>query len=183
MTAPRSYRNVVLCGFMGTGKSSVGRLVADQLHFAFLDTDGVIEARAGKGIPKIFAEDGEPVFRDMEEKLVKELAQRDRTVISTGGGLVVNPGSMASLKLHALVVCLWASPEQIFARVKNQGHRPLLEDPEPLEKIRRLLAERTPAYKQADVLLNTGIRSPREVAQQVVHQFRVARTAPTAHSS
>jgi shikimate kinase len=182
MTAPRSIRNIVLCGFMGTGKSSVGRLVAEQLRFTFLDTDHVIEARAGKPITQIFAEEGEAAFRTMENKVVKELAERERTVISTGGGLVVNPENMASLKHHALVVCLWAAPEQIYARVKNQNHRPLLDDPQPIEKIRALLEERKPAYKQADVLLNTGIRSPREVAQQVLHQFRLARTPPAAHA-
>jgi shikimate kinase len=182
MTAPRSIRNIVLCGFMGTGKSSVGRLVAEQLRFTFLDTDHVIEARAGKPIAKIFAEDGEAAFRAMENQVVKEVAQRDHTVISTGGGLVVNPENMASLKQHALVVCLWASPDEIYARVKNQNHRPLLDDPQPIEKIRTLLAERAPFYKQANVLLNTGIRSPREVAQQVLHQFRLARTPPAAHA-
>ena len=181
MTAPRSIRNIALCGFMGTGKSSVGRLVAEQLRFAFLDTDTVIEARAGKTIAQIFAEQGEAAFRELEEKIVKELELRDRTVISTGGGLVVNPDNMASLKQHAFVVCLWARAETIYERVKNQNHRPLLQEAKPLEKIRELLTERTPFYKQANVLLNTEIRSPREVAQQVLHQFRLARTAPRAH--
>jgi shikimate kinase len=181
MTAPRNIRNIALCGFMGTGKSSVGRLVAEQLHFAFLDTDTVVEARAGKKVSQIFMEDGETTFRNLERKVVKELAMRDRTVIATGGGLVVDPQNMADLKQHALVVCLWALPEAIYARVKNQNHRPLLQDPEPLEKIRSLLQERTPFYKQADVLLNTEIRSPREVAQQVLHQFRIARTGPATH--
>ena len=167
---------------MGTGKSSVGRLAAEQLRFAFLDTDHVIEARAGQAIAEIFAEQGEAAFREMESKVVKELATREHTVISTGGGLVVNPENLASLKQHALVVCLWASPEGIYARVKNQNHRPLLDSPDPLEKIRALLTERKPAYKQADVLLNTEIRSLREVAQQVIHLFRVARLAPVAHS-
>jgi shikimate kinase len=181
MTAPRNIRNIALCGFMGTGKSSVGRLVAEQLHFAYLDTDTVIEARAGKSIAKIFAEDGEAVFRQLEQKIVKELGARDHTVISTGGGLVVDPENMASLKHHAFVVCLWARPEAIYERVKNQNQRPLLQDAEPLERIKALLAERAPFYKQADALLNTEIRSPREVAQQVLHQFRVARSAPVAH--
>jgi shikimate kinase len=181
MTATHSIRNLALCGFMGTGKSAVGRLVAEQLHFAFLDTDTVIEARAGKSISQIFEEQGETAFREIEQRIVKELSQRDRTVISTGGGLVVNPANLTSLKEHALVVCLWASPETIWLRVKNQNHRPLLEEADPLEKIRRLLAERAPFYKQANVLVNTELRSPREVAQQVLHQFRIARTAPLAH--
>lgn len=166
---------------MGTGKSSVGRIVAEQLRFAFLDTDTVIEARAGKTIAEIFAEQGESAFRELERKIVKEVALRDHSVIATGGGLVVNPENLASLKRHALVVCLWASPATIWSRVKNQTHRPLLQMGEPLETIHQLLEERAPFYKQADVLLSTELRSPREVAQQVLHQFRVARTASVAH--
>ena len=181
MTAPRHSRNIALCGFMGTGKSSVGRLVAETLNFAFLDTDTVIEARAGKTISQIFDERGEARFRELEKRIVKELALRNRTVIATGGGLVTDPENMTSLQQHAYVVCLWASPETIWSRVKNQSHRPLLNEPDPLEKIKRLLAERAPFYKKANVLLNTELRSPREVAQQVLHQFRVARTAPVAH--
>lgn len=174
MTEPRDIRNIVLCGFMGTGKSSAGRLVAQQLHFDFLDTDAVIEARAGKPITAIFNEDGEAAFRQLESKLVQELKLRKRTVISTGGGLVLNPANMESLKEHALVVCLWARPETIWARVRAQDHRPLLRDPDPLQKIRTMLAQRQPAYKQANVLLNTELRSTRDVAQQIIHQFRIA---------
>ncbi len=105
--------------------------------------------------------------------MVAELAGRVKTLISTGGGLPVNPANLASLKTHALVVCLWASPDKIWERVRNQAHRPLLHDPDPQKKIRELLASREQFYKQADVLLNTDIRSVREVAQQVVHQFRL----------
>lgn len=181
MSAASTIRNIALCGFMGTGKSSVGRLVAQQLRFAFLDTDAVIEARAGKSITDIFAQDGEPAFRALESKVVHELTSRNRTVISTGGGLVVNSENLASLKQHALVICLWATPETIWGRVKNQSHRPLLADPQPLEKIRSLLSQRAPFYKQADVLLNTELRSTRDVAQQVIHQFRIARSAAPAH--
>src|SRR5208282_55662 len=104
---------------------------------------------------------------------VGELASRTKTVIATGGGLPAKPANLASLKRHALVVCLWASPEKIWERVKNQSHRPLLHDPDPQKKIRELLAAREPFYKRADVLLNTDLRSVREVAQQVVHQFRL----------
>src|SRR5690349_20157126 len=99
---------------MGTGKSSVGRLAADQLHFGYLDTDEAIVARVGKPITDIFAREGETAFRDLERRLVAELALRTRTVISTGGGLPVDPANMASLKTHALVICLWASPEKIW---------------------------------------------------------------------
>ncbi len=174
MVAARNLVNIALIGFMGAGKSSVGRLVADHLHFTYLDTDDVIVARAGKPITDIFAQEGEAIFREKERHLVEELALRTDTVISTGGGLPVNPANMASLKTHALVVCLWASPETILERVKGQTHRPLLNNPDPLAKIRSLLATREPFYRQADVLVNTEMRSVKDVAQQVIHQFQMA---------
>lgn len=169
----RQIQNIALIGFMGTGKSSVGQLVAAQLHFTFLDTDHVIEARAGKSISDIFTQQGEPAFRELEKRIVAELATRKRTIISTGGGLPANPDNLASLKSHSLVVCLWASPEKIWERVRTQTHRPLLNEPDPLTKIRKLLEERGPYYRQADVLLNTELRSLKDVAQQVIHQFHM----------
>lgn len=169
----RHFVNIALIGFMGTGKTSVGRLVADQLHYEYVDTDEVIQTNTGRSVTDIFAKDGEPAFRALEEKVVADLATRHKTVISTGGGLPVNPKNLASLKTHALVICLWSSPEKIWERVRHQSHRPLLHNDNPQAKIRELLAAREPFYKQADVLLNTELRSVREVAQQVVHQFRL----------
>jgi shikimate kinase len=171
----RQIHNLALIGFMGTGKSTVGRLVADALHFTFLDTDDVIVGRAGKSIAEIFEQNGEPAFRELERGLVEELRSRQRTVMSTGGGLPANEGNLASLKSHALIVCLWASPEKIWARVRNQTHRPLLRETDPLAKIRKLLADRERYYRQADVLVNTDLRSIREVSMQVVHQFHMQR--------
>jgi shikimate kinase len=176
MSNPRRISNLALIGFMGAGKSSVGRLAADHLHFSLLDTDEVIQARAGKSISDIFAQEGEPAFREYERLVVAELEARTQTVISTGGGLPVNPANLASLKTHALVICLWASPENIWERVRGQTHRPLLNGLEPLAKIRELLAIRGPFYRQADVLVNTEMRSVKEVAQQVVHQFHLAQS-------
>ena len=175
MSTVHPLHNLVLIGFMGTGKSSVGQAVAGQLHFSFLDTDQVIEQRVGKSVGEIFAGDGEPAFRDWERRIVVELAARTKTVIATGGGLPADDANLASLKTHALVVCLWASPEKIWERVRGQSHRPLLNDPDPLAKIRRLLEVREPYYRQADVLVNTEMRSVRDVAQQVTHHFLAAR--------
>ena len=172
--APRQIQNIALIGFMGSGKSSVGRMVADTLHFTFLDTDDVITARAGKSINEIFQQHGEEAFRELEGRMVEELARRTRTVISTGGGLPVNPANLASLKTHALLVWLWASPEKIWERVRSQTHRPLLQGEDPLQKIRELLEARAPFYRQADIQVNTEMRSLREVALQVVHQFHTA---------
>jgi len=168
----RKFDNIALIGFMGTGKSTVGQLAAGMLGFSFIDTDAMIEQSAGKRIPDIFATDGEARFREYERDVVAKLREMHHTVISTGGGMVTNPANLADLKEHALVVCLWCSAETILKRVGHQTHRPLLRVENPLEKIRALLAERAPAYRQADVLLSSEFRKPKEVATHVVHQFR-----------
>ena len=158
---------------MGTGKSSVGRFCAAQLRFEFVDTDDLIERRAGNSITQIFAERGENAFREIERQLVAEMGGWRRRVIATGGGLGAEEANLTSLKQHALVVCLWAGPEKIWERVRHHSHRPLLNGPDPLARIRALLAEREPFYRQADVLVNTELRSLKEVAHQIVTQFRM----------
>ena len=135
MVIARNLVNIALIGFIGAGKSSVGRLVADHLHYTCLDTDDVIVARAGKPITDIFAQEVKLLSAKRSEVLSKN-SHCETTLISTGGGLPVSTANMASLKTHALVICLWASPETILDRVKGQTHRPLLNDPEPLAKIR-----------------------------------------------
>ena len=155
MTDGRRFANIALVGFMGTGKSTVGQIVASMLKFRFLDTDEMIEGMACKRISEIFAIQGEARFREYERQVVEHLKGVSRTVISTGGGLIATPQNLASLKEHALVVCLWCSPETIFRRVGHQSHRPLLQVDNPLERIRELLNERAPFYRQADVLLNS----------------------------
>jgi len=172
----RQIRNLALIGFMGTGKSCVGRLVASRLRFDFLDTDAIIEARAKKSINEIFEQDGENAFREIEQRVVAELVHRRRTVIATGGGLGANEANLASLKQHALVVCLWASPAAIWRRVSHQTHRPLLMGPDPQARIAALLARREPVYRRADVLVNTETRSVRQVAHHVLHEFHAAST-------
>jgi shikimate kinase len=173
MSGTRLMHNIALIGFMGTGKSTVGRMIAEQLHFDFLDTDELVEARAGKSVAAIFTDEGEAAFRRHEQEIVAELATRRKTIIATGGGLGANEAHLASLKQHALVVCLWASPETIWEHVRHQTHRPLLREADPLAKIRQLLAAREPVYKQADVLLSTEVRSLKEVAQCVLLQFHL----------
>jgi shikimate kinase len=170
----RSIKNLALVGFMGTGKSSVGRLAAESLQFEFVDTDELIEAQCGVSIEEIFRNQGEKAFRQLEQQVVLALARREKTVIAAGGGLVIDPDNLASLKTHALVVCLWASPEIIRERVRQQTHRPLLKTEEPLAKIRELFAARDPLYRKADVLIQTNHRSPKDVAQQVLLQFELA---------
>lgn len=158
---------------MGAGKTAVGRLVAEHLRFKFVDTDELIETRTGRTIPQIFAQDGEPHFRALEREVVQQLGETQKLVISTGGGLPTYQANLDCLKQHALVVCLWASADKIYERVRNQTHRPLLQTADPFAKIQELLATRAPFYRQADVLLNTDNRSVRQVVQQVVQQFQM----------
>jgi len=177
MRSNRAIKNLALIGFMGVGKTSVGRLVAMHLGFEFLDTDDWIEEQAGKSISRIFADQGEPVFREWERLAVAELAGRQGLVIATGGGLPTRTELLETLKGHALVICLWASPEMIWERVRHQSHRPLLQTEDPEPRVRELLAGREAFYRQADVLVNTEMRSAKEVAHQVIHHFHSARGA------
>ncbi len=180
MSADRQFRNVALVGFMGTGKSTVGHVLADLLGYELVDTDKVIEARAGKRVTEIFAAEGEGGFRQRERDLVAELATASGKVISTGGGMIVDPANLASLRGHSLVVCLWASPEVIFERVRHQAHRPLLQTEDPLGRIRDLLRQRAPFYRQADVLVGVDFRAPVETARFVAASFRRQRAGQMA---
>jgi shikimate kinase len=162
---------------MGAGKSSIGQLLAHQLHLRYVDTDHWIEHQIGKPIARIFAEEGEPYFRTCETELVKELATQQGLIVATGGGLGADPQHLQSLKTHCLVVWLWASAEVLWERVRHQTHRPLLQTPDPLGRIRELLAQREPVYRLADLLVNTEMRSSREIVHQIVHEYDAARRA------
>lgn len=172
MIEQADIRNIALVGFMGTGKSTVGRQAARGLGFDFVDTDTLIEEEAGMAVGEIFHQAGEATFRKMERRVVDALGQREKLIIATGGGLIVDVANRDSLKTHAMIICLWASPEAIWKRTRHQKHRPLLNDPDPQARIAELLAEREPHYRQADIIINTELRPIREVTQQVVHQFR-----------
>lgn len=163
---------------MGTGKTTIGHLLAELLGFELIDTDRVIEKRTQRRIQDIFAQDGEPAFRKMENDLVKELETASRTVISTGGGLIVNPENLKSLRRHALIACLWATPETIYERVKTQTHRPLLHAPDPLGTIRELLARRTSFYKEADLLVGVDFRAPQETTRNIAAAYARVNAQP-----
>lgn len=160
---------------MGVGKSTVGRQIAEELGFTFIDTDEEIEKRTGRTIQEIFTTAGEARFRELERQLVEEMATWSDRVIATGGGLVVQPGNLEKLKQHALVACLWAGPHTIHQRTQHQTHRPLLQTEDPEARIREMLSVREPFYKQADLLVSTDLRPVREIVGNIVHQFRDAR--------
>jgi len=167
----RSIQNLALVGFMGCGKSTVGRAVAAELGFEFVDTDALVEEIAGASVSEIFAHAGEEAFRELEREAIAGLETRNGQVIATGGGALTVTENLASLKRHALVICLWAGAEALHERTQHQTHRPLLQGEDPLGAIRTMLAEREPVYKQADVIVNTELRPQRKVIAQVRHQF------------
>lgn len=164
-------RNIVLTGFMGTGKSSTGRLLAARLGYRWVDTDDLIESRHG-GISQIFADHGEEYFRDLERDLAVELAQHRGLVISTGGRLLLDPRSAAMLGLGSRIFCLAATPEEIGRRVESSGEpvRPLLEGDDPLERIGELLAERSEAYSRFEQVPTDG-RTVEEVVEDIVSRL------------
>ncbi len=174
--ARETPQNVVLVGFMGSGKSTVGRLLARQLGFRFVDTDSVIERRAGKPIKAIFADpdEGEGRFRELEERAIAEAARRERQVISTGGGAVTHPGNIGRLRGAGFVVWLDASPATVMERVGESRDRPLLQTPDPEATVRGLLDERRPLYQSAaDLRVGTGELAPRDIAYGIAESVRL----------
>ena len=159
-------RNVVLTGFMGTGKTTVGRILADRLGCGFVDTDELIESRSGP-IPEIFDREGEPGFREMERSVARELAGRTGLVISTGGRMMLDPECAACLEPAADVFCLVASPETIIERIGDTARRPLLDVPDAPRRVRELLAKRAENYGRFRAVDTEG-RSAAEVADAVM---------------
>jgi shikimate kinase len=163
-----SPRNIILTGFMGTGKSSVARKLAQRLGWSILDTDQMIEQRAGCTIAKLFRRDGEAAFRDLESAVATELQSMEQCVIATGGGMALSPENREALARAGMVILLTATPETIYERVRRTAHRPLLAREDPLDAIKRLLAERAPAYQTIDLQIATDNRSVREIADEIL---------------
>lgn len=147
--------NIVLTGFMGTGKTLVGRLLAEKTGFEFMDTDALIESKTGMNISKIFENFGEEYFRKLETDVIKEVARLDRKVISTGGGVVLKKENMDALRSNGRIINLKARPETIYSRLKDKTDRPLLKKENVLDEIRRLMDLRKPYYENCDFAIDT----------------------------
>jgi shikimate kinase len=158
---------------MGTGKSEVGELLAKRLQREFFDTDVLIERAAGQSIARIFAEKGEPHFRELEKRMISQVCQEQRVVIATGGGAIVNMDNAFCLKESGTVICLTASPEIIVQRVQGNNDRPLLQGAGPLTKIRSLLTDRAEAYARADIMIDTSVLTPEEVVDAILIKLNV----------
>ncbi|PKM81277.1 MAG: shikimate kinase [Firmicutes bacterium HGW-Firmicutes-14] len=163
--------NLVLTGFMGTGKTTVGKKLSGKLGMKLVDTDREIERVTGMTVNQIFKKHGEIRFRSEEKAAVKRIAKEDNQVISTGGGVVLDPENTTMLKENGIIICLTASPEVIYERVRRKKNRPLLQTEDPLGTINRLLNERAPFYRCADAVVDTSNRELDEVVGEVIRLF------------
>ncbi len=164
--------NLYLVGFMGTGKTTIGRGVAQRLGFQLLDSDHEIERSQGRTIPEIFASEGEAAFRVLERAFVQSGHPATRTVVACGGGLVVQPGMLAELRSRGVVVCLHASLATVLERTSRNRHRPLLNVEDPEARIRTLYAEREPVYKRSGTVVLTDSRPLGDIIAHVVRVWR-----------
>jgi shikimate kinase len=161
--------NIVLIGFMGTGKSVVGPILAKGLGWAFLDTDQMIETEAGRSIQDIFSSVGESAFREMETRVLRQLGGMDRTVFATGGGSPLKEENWETLEGKSVVVCLRARPETVWDRLqKGPQVRPLLAPGASLLMIRERMAERGAAYGRAPFCIDTDDLTPEQVAEKIL---------------
>lgn len=162
-------KNVILVGFMGTGKSVVGGLLAERLGRPFVDLDKRIEKAAGRPVARIFREEGEPGFRRMERQAVKAAAALKGHVIATGGGVMADDENVRLLKGSGWLICLTARPEVILQRTAAVLQaRPLLAGGEPKDRIEALLKLRAPFYAKADMAVDTSDRPVRKVVEEIV---------------
>jgi len=166
--------NIALIGFMGTGKTAVGKALAKELGKEFFELDLLIEQKAGKTIPEIFKEDGEIAFRELEIAVTKEVAGRENAVIACGGGLVLNKINIDRLSKKSVMVYLTASPGVILKRTsKDTEERPLLKVVNPAVTIRELIRFRKPFYERAaDITIDTSKLDIDEVVEQIIARLR-----------
>ncbi len=161
-------KNIALVGFMGAGKTVVGKALSRQLGMIFIDSDEAIVEREHRSISDIFAKDGEPYFRKVEKEVIKEISQRDGLVIACGGGAVLDRDNMLNLQINGVVIYLQSSPDVIFERTENYTHRPLLNVENPQKQIEDILKARTPFYSQADYTVDTSKLTIDEVVNKIL---------------
>lgn len=166
-------KNIVLTGFMGTGKSTVGRMLAKRLKYQFVDTDGLIEFRQNRTVAQIFEQSGEAVFRAMEKEVAAELSAQEGLVISTGGKMLLDQDNLRELSRNGRVFCLVADSEEIIRRLTRshaRDKRPLLSAPDPERAIRDLLQQRAAAYRQFEQIDTTG-KNPNQICRVLLEIY------------
>jgi len=153
---------------MGTGKTTIAKQLAARSGRKYVSLDDMIEKKEGKKISDIFRDKGEPYFRAAESEAVREASALDNAIIDAGGGAVIDPYNVKNLKKNGVLICLWADPKDIYERTKNFGHRPILNVPDPMAKIKALLEERKPYYERADHHINTSGMSADEAVNSII---------------
>lgn len=165
-------QNIILIGPMGSGKSTIGQLIASRLHREFYDSDFYIEEKTGVDIPRIFDVEGEEGFRARETKALEELTAKNRLVLATGGGSVIREENRRLLKSAGFIIFLDTSVNQQMARLKHDKKRPLLQTENPRERLEKLLAERKPLYLElADLRIKTDRKFARKVVSEIIPQL------------
>lgn len=168
-------KNIVISGFMGTGKSVTAKELARKLKMEFIDMDQIIEEIQGVSISDIFAKYGEKYFREQENKLVKELSQKENMVIATGGGTLLSSDNARMLGQAGEIVCLYADSQTIYNRVKRKNDRPLLKGEDILSEIEHLLKERKKIYANIKWKIDTTNLSVQEVVDKIIELLPVER--------
>ncbi|MBF0557552.1 MAG: shikimate kinase [Nitrospirae bacterium] len=161
-------KNIILTGFMGTGKTEVGKILSQKLGLVLIDADAEIEKEQRTTITEIFQSQGEAAFRDLESSMIKRLSTLHDIVLSTGGGVVLRQENIDALRKNGTIVCLSASPETILRRTGKNKNRPLLQTADPLQKIKELYEFRKPYYERADIIIDTDNLVPLQVAEEVI---------------
>ncbi|MBN1526741.1 MAG: shikimate kinase [Candidatus Omnitrophica bacterium] len=161
-------RNIVLIGFMGSGKTTIATKLAHRLKMRYVSTDTLIERKENRTINEIFTKSGEDYFREVESAVIRDISCLDGQVIDAGGGAVLREENMAFFKSNGVVICLVADEEAIFERTKKYKHRPLLNVEDPKRKIRDLMAKRAPFYAKADCAIDTGKLTVEQTVEEIV---------------
>ena len=160
-------KNIYIIGFMGTGKTTVGKALAGSLSRDFLDLDDVIEAKESTKITNIFAQNGESYFRKVEKQVLVETAQKENLIVACGGGIVIDEDNVNLMKRTGKIICLAAGADTILDRTKGYAHRPLLNVSDPKAKIEELLNLRAPFYAKADYTIETSDLGIEEIVKKI----------------
>lgn len=165
-------KNIVLTGFMGTGKTAVGLELSSLLGWKFIDIDDVIVKTHNLSISEIFNQHGEPAFRDIETEMIRETAKTNNIIISTGGGAILRQENIDLLRRNGIIICLTARPETILNRTSKSSKRPLLNVDDPLKRIEDLMESREPFYEKPDLMIDTETKTPLQIAGEILEKIK-----------
>lgn len=163
---------IVLTGFMGTGKTAAGQALARTIGYGFVDSDREIESRQGRSVQQIFESEGEPYFRQLEKETIARLAQLPKTVLSVGGGAILNQETFGLLDLAGVMIHLTATVDEIAGRLGHGNERPLLAGGDRKKKIRKLMEERKPIYSKVQIQIDTTAKAIDEVVQKIMDHLK-----------